>query len=99
VIFAVVAVACLCVLMYLRTTGVARLRSRWLREEGKVQQSKLEMAYALAFGVGTLLALLGILLNEWPLRVLGIVIFCCSLPIMIAQMIIRRRYVRESVEK
>jgi hypothetical protein len=99
VIVAVVAMTCLCVIMFFRTMGVASLRSRWLREEGKVQQSKLEMAYALAFGVGTLLALLGILFNEWPLRVLGIVIFCCSLPILIARLIIRRRNVRELVEK
>lgn len=91
--------ACLCVIMYLRTMGVASLGSRWLREEGKVQQAKLEMAYALAVCVGSLLALLGILVNVWPLRVLGIVIFCCSLPIMIARMIVLRRDVRESSEK
>jgi Flp pilus assembly protein TadB len=98
-IVAVVAMVLLYVVMYFRMIGMASMRSRWLREDGKVQQSKLEMAFVLAICVGTFLALLGVFLHVSTLRVLGIIAFGCSLPIMVSRLAVNRRDARGSVKK
>jgi hypothetical protein len=70
-----------------RTIGMAVFDARTSMAEGKPRQAKFRMAFAMAIAVGCMISVIGILVNEWLIRALGIGVFLASVPILIARIV------------
>jgi hypothetical protein len=74
-------------ILVVRTVGMAVFEARTSMAEGKPRQAKLRMAFAVAIAVGCSISVIGILINDWPVRALGIGVFATSVPILIGQIV------------
>jgi hypothetical protein len=68
-----------------RTIGLAVFETRTSVADSKPRPAKFRMAFAIAISLGCVIAVIGILANNGPIRILGIGITFVSVPILVAR--------------
>ena len=96
---AIVAMVTIGAIVYFRFIGINQLQAQASKAEGNVLQARLRMGFILALCLGGLITLVGELTQIWVIRDLGIALWICSVPLLVARIIVESNGARSKTRK